>query len=88
MYELEKSFLEIIKEKYKYIARDRNGTLYLYYEKPTLGDGFYYVESGKFLNLSFLKDDTFNNIIFGDEPKLVYSLIQFYKHIEKERKGE
>lgn len=61
-----------------YMARDKNGELYLYLGKPFRGDNEFYEDQDKgvtvlpFYNLYGLKENDYDNLKWKDEPVEVF----------------
>lgn len=62
------NFLKCIDKRYKYLAKDKSGTVYAFCEKPTKKEEFWDIWNIKwFACLHVVKDNLFDEILWEDE---------------------
>lgn len=64
----EKNFLDALLSNCKYIARDRDNLLYVYYDKPIRGDKFWISDYASHDMPKDMYGDVFNFIKWDEEP--------------------
>ena len=74
----EKAILRSLPKEYKFIVRDKNGSLYVYKDKPLKGNAYWY--SNYEYDSIYIFDHLFNSIKFEDEEP--YSIEELLKESE------
>lgn len=71
----DRSFLDYLKEEYKFIARDRNCKLFIYEAQPIRREKYWYLSNGHCLGLNrCLRNIDFPMVKWEDEPWLIEDL--------------
>ena len=79
--DLERMILEEIEDKYKYIARDKDGELYVYNQEPVKTEGIWEIENYE-VGFSSMGDLAIFSHLFpmikhsGEEPTLISDLLE------------
>ena len=72
---VERYILKNIDKKYKYIARDSKGNIFLFERKPLKGENFWYNLNGCVRRFDMF-DDLFQNITWDDEPLFIDDYVE------------